>query len=266
MTLKLAADNKMHFYKTGTTIDMVPPYAASLVTGFIVTGRGSSDVLIVDSMSAGASSIAIDHATLSILRDNAISAGTNVTVSGGILNFNGFADAIGNLTLTAGSQAFVGTINNNATITVSSSTLSAVSIICDTLIIGAPSAAVAANAENAAATSDAVAAQTVSETTAAAIEDAVASVAEQPAADAANPAAVEETSSSSVLPAVDAPQSALAAMPTDIRTDTAPEFVTAAVLPQRNGTAKERSDIDSTASRKAFLKIVQPRPLRGCGN
>ena len=89
MTLKLAADGKMHFYKTGTTIDMVPPYAASLVTGFIVTGRGSSDVLIVDSMAAGASSIAIDHATLSILHDNAISAGTNVTVSGGILNFNG---------------------------------------------------------------------------------------------------------------------------------------------------------------------------------
>jgi hypothetical protein len=74
-----------------------------------------------------------------------ISAGTNVTVNGGVLNFNGHTTGIGDLTITGGGQVFATAINNN-TITVASGTLTAVSIVCDTLTIGSSTGAAASAA------------------------------------------------------------------------------------------------------------------------
>ncbi len=48
-------------------------------------------------------SLLVDHATLDLNQDNAISAGTNVTIEGGILDLNGNTDTIGELTLISGS-------------------------------------------------------------------------------------------------------------------------------------------------------------------
>ena len=86
-------------------------------------------------LGGGNDNLLVDHTTLNIGRDDAISAGTNVTVIGGVLNFNGHNDAIGDLTVTDNGQANVTSINNTTT-TVASGTLTAVSIVCDTLIIG----------------------------------------------------------------------------------------------------------------------------------
>lgn len=51
----------------------------------------------------GVNSLLIDHATLKINQDNAISAGTDVTINGGVLDLNGKTDAIGDLVMTSGS-------------------------------------------------------------------------------------------------------------------------------------------------------------------
>jgi hypothetical protein len=97
-------------------------------------------------LGAGANSLWLDHVTLVLARDEAISAGTKVTVDGSMLDFNGHADSIGNLTLTNGGQAHVTALVNTAT-TVTSGTLTATSIVCDTLTIGSPSVA-AVQADN----------------------------------------------------------------------------------------------------------------------
>jgi hypothetical protein len=135
ITLKLAADGKLHFYKTGTTTDVVPPQAPANVFGIDVTGRSTGDVLTVDSMGTGVPSLAVHNVTLIISRNNAISAGTSVTIDAGVLDFNGHSDNIGNLLIINGGQAAVTTLSNNTT-TVKSGTLTATSIICDTLTIG----------------------------------------------------------------------------------------------------------------------------------
>ena len=50
-------------------------------------------------LGTGNNSLLIDHATLKINQDNAISAGTDVTIDGGTLDLNNKTDAIGYLTL-----------------------------------------------------------------------------------------------------------------------------------------------------------------------
>ena len=60
-----------------------------------------------------------------------------MTVDGGVLNFNGHSDDIGNLTLTANGQANATAVKNSTT-TITSGTLNAASIACDTLAIGSP--------------------------------------------------------------------------------------------------------------------------------
>ena len=47
-------------------------------------------------LGGGLNNLLLDNVTLNLDRDNAFSAGTNVTVSGGALNFNGHATAMGN--------------------------------------------------------------------------------------------------------------------------------------------------------------------------
>jgi hypothetical protein len=82
-------------------------------------------------------SLWLDHVTLNLAHDDAITAGTNVTIDGGTLNYNGYTVAIGNLTVKNGGQVTAPVINNDTT-TVESGTLTATSIICDTLTIGSP--------------------------------------------------------------------------------------------------------------------------------
>jgi cyclophilin family peptidyl-prolyl cis-trans isomerase len=116
--------------------------------------------------------LAIDHATLRIDQDNAISAGTDVTILGGTLDLNGRTNTLGDVKLISGSiqngslnaasynilsgnvtaalsgsgaltktttgQFTAGTINAS-NVTVSAGSLSATSIVCDTLTIGSAS-------------------------------------------------------------------------------------------------------------------------------
>jgi hypothetical protein len=142
LTLQLTGDGMLHIYRTGTTTDAVPPQLAANVTGIQVTGRGTSDVLTVVSMGAGVPSLTVVNATLSVSQDDAVAAGTIVTIDGGVLNFNGHSDPIGNLIVKNNGQANVTAINNTTT-TVESGTLTATSIVCDTLTIGTASGAAA---------------------------------------------------------------------------------------------------------------------------
>ena len=102
-------------------------------------------------LGTGTNALLIDHTPLIFDRDDAISAGTNVTVNGGVLNYKGHADAIGNLTVKNSGQV-IGTAIHNTNTTVELGTLSAASITCDTLIIGASHLAAAPTALTAAAT------------------------------------------------------------------------------------------------------------------
>jgi hypothetical protein len=139
-------------------------------------------------LGAGYDHLAIDHATLKIDRDNAISAGADVTIIGGTLDLGGKTDAIGDLKMIGGSiingslyAASYNILSGTATavlngigaltkttsgqfsagnivasnVTVSAGTLSATSIVCDTLTIGS-----AQNAANAAAPQSSVASST----------------------------------------------------------------------------------------------------------
>jgi hypothetical protein len=81
--------------------------------------------------------LTIDHAAWTIDKENAIPAGTKVTVNGGFLDFNGYLDALGDLTLMDGGKVSATAIHNGATQVVSG-TLIAGSIICDSLTIGTP--------------------------------------------------------------------------------------------------------------------------------
>jgi hypothetical protein len=86
-------------------------------------------------LGAGDNALALDHSTIILQKDNAISAGTTVTVDGGVLNFNGHADQIGDLIVKNNGQVLGGSIRNGTT-TVSSGILAVSSIVCDSLIIG----------------------------------------------------------------------------------------------------------------------------------
>ena len=141
LTLTLGGDGKLHLYETGTTVDAVPPHDPTKVSGLNIFGRDTNDVLSDDYAGAFAE-LLLDHATLRLDQDNALSADTNVTINGGILDSNGHTSALGNFTLTSGGQANIAAINNTTT-TVSSGTLTATSIVCDTLTIG-PSSGTAA--------------------------------------------------------------------------------------------------------------------------
>ena len=52
----------------------------------------------------GVNDLTLDHVTWNLTRDDAISAGTKVTVDGGELNYNGHAAAIGDLTILNGGR------------------------------------------------------------------------------------------------------------------------------------------------------------------
>ncbi len=88
-------------------------------------------------LDTGTNNLLIDHAIVTLDRDHAISAGTEVTVDGGTLDYNGHADAIGDLLVKNNGQVIGTTLNNSAT-TVESGMLTAASIDCDTLTIGIP--------------------------------------------------------------------------------------------------------------------------------
>jgi fibronectin type 3 domain-containing protein len=135
LTLKRDADGKLHVYETDTTTDAVPPHNPAMVLGIDVTGRTTADELTVVSVDASIPTLTVNGGTLRLGADDALFTGTNVTVNGGVLDFNGHTSPMGNLTLTGGAEARVPTINNTTT-TIASGTLTASSIVSNTLTIG----------------------------------------------------------------------------------------------------------------------------------
>ncbi|MCC6124580.1 MAG: hypothetical protein IT426_06445 [Pirellulales bacterium] len=152
LTLQLGTDGKLHVYRTGGTEDALPPHDPAKVLGIDITGGGLGDVMTAVSMGAGIPELSLHSATLLLGQDDALSAGANVTVDGGALNYNGHPAAIGNLLVKNDGQV-VGTAIHNSATTISSGTLTAVSIVCDALTIGSPAPA-AASASAAAAFAD----------------------------------------------------------------------------------------------------------------
>ncbi len=134
LTLQLS-DGKLHVYRTGDTADAVPPHNPANVLGIDVTGRGLGDVMTAAATGTGIAELAIHRATLLLGQEDALSAGMNVTIDGGMLDFDGHAAAIGNLFVRNDGRVTGTAIDNNAT-TVESGTLTAFSIVCDTLTIG----------------------------------------------------------------------------------------------------------------------------------
>ncbi len=132
MTLKLAADGKLHIYKTGTTDDVVAAQWPADVSAVYVTGRGTGDVFTVESMGTGASSLVVHDATLTVSQNYAIPATTDLTIDGGALMLGGYADTFGTLAVINGGQA------------------TATSIVCDSLVIGSAAAAGSSSLANAA--------------------------------------------------------------------------------------------------------------------
>ena len=110
--MKQGDDGKLHVYQTGAATDAVPPHNPIMVTGISITGRDTNDI-VIDEYSGAYSSLLVKNATLKINQDNAISAGTNVTIDGGILDLNGKTDTIGDLLLKSGS-VLNGTLYANA--------------------------------------------------------------------------------------------------------------------------------------------------------
>ena len=111
-----------------------------------ITVNGSAPIAashaanIAFDLGGGVNNLTLDHVTYNLAQDDAISAGTKVTVDGGALNYNGHADPIGDLLIENGGQVIAPSIDN-ATTTVSSGTLTTGSIVCDTLTIGSFGAA-----------------------------------------------------------------------------------------------------------------------------
>ncbi len=164
LTLQLAADGNLYIYQTGTTTNVVPPYAEAGLNSVTVTGlNGAGEALTVDlsggmpipiggitfnagtgggnslsvigapggnsvvmsasqitdnslapiyysnvtyfgfNLVGGANSLSINGTTLKINQDNAISAGTSVTIDNSTLDLNGKTDTIGSLLLRSGS-------------------------------------------------------------------------------------------------------------------------------------------------------------------
>jgi hypothetical protein len=65
-------------------------------------------------LGGGVNNLKIDHAAVSIDRDDAISAGTQVTVDGGAAAFQRPRRRVGDLTLLGNSQAHVAALANTA--------------------------------------------------------------------------------------------------------------------------------------------------------
>ena len=142
--LGAGSGNALALKGTAGNDDAVLTAAQATLNGSAPIAYGNVAFFTFD-LGTGENSLLIDHATLNLHQDAAISAGTKVTVDGGVLNFNGHADAIGDLTLIDNGQANVTALSNTIT-TVASGTLTATSIVCDTLIIGSsPGAANAAS-------------------------------------------------------------------------------------------------------------------------
>jgi hypothetical protein len=80
LTLTLGGDGKLHFYRTGTTTDAVPPHDPAKVTGISVVGRGLGDVL-VDNYGAAYGTLHFSQATVQAGPINA----TTVNVQSGQL-------------------------------------------------------------------------------------------------------------------------------------------------------------------------------------
>ncbi|MCC6125341.1 MAG: cadherin domain-containing protein, partial [Pirellulales bacterium] len=174
LTLQLGGDGKLHVYRTGGTEDAVPPHAPAMVLGIDIAGNGLGDVMTAVSMGAGIPELSVKDATLIFSQDNALSAGANVTVDGGILDLNHKAGTLGGFTLLSGGVlngilhaasyriesgsvtaamdgpgellkttvgAAVATEIGAATVTVEAGQLSATSIITESLIVGGVAAA-----------------------------------------------------------------------------------------------------------------------------
>ena len=95
----------------------------------------------------GENNLLVDHATLRIDRNNAFSANTNVTVDGGLLDFNGKTTPIGDLVVKTGGQVTAASIANQI-FTVQSGTLTADTIVADSLFIGSQSVVFTATASD----------------------------------------------------------------------------------------------------------------------
>ena len=120
--MQLSGDGKLHIYHTDAETDAVLPHNPAMVTGISIAGRDTNDILI-DDYNGGYASLLINNSTVKISQDNAISAGTNVTIDGGILDLNTMSDSIGNLLLKSGS-VINGTLYAN-TYTIESGTITA---------------------------------------------------------------------------------------------------------------------------------------------
>ncbi|MCC6126938.1 MAG: cadherin repeat domain-containing protein, partial [Pirellulales bacterium] len=142
LSMELGADGKLHVYRTGGTEDAVPPHHPAMVLGIDVTGNGLADVMAAVSMGAGIPELSLKSATLILDHDGALSPGVNVTVDGGALNYNGHAAAIGDLLVKNDGQVIAAAIDNSAT-TVALGTLTASSLVSDSLTIGLPAPAAA---------------------------------------------------------------------------------------------------------------------------
>jgi hypothetical protein len=94
-----------------------------------ITDNGSAPIYYSNvayfgfNLTGGSNSLAINNATLKINQNNAISAGTNVTINAGVLDLNGKTDAIGSLVMTSGS-IFNGTLSASS-YTIDSGTVTA---------------------------------------------------------------------------------------------------------------------------------------------
>ena len=53
LTVTLGSDGKLHAYRTGTTIDAVPPHVFANVTGIQITGRSDADDELTVDFGAG---------------------------------------------------------------------------------------------------------------------------------------------------------------------------------------------------------------------
>ena len=152
--------------------DTVTMNASQIVVGGSAPIGYLNTAYFAFSLGGGADSLTLDHATLMLSQDNAISAGTSVTIDGGILDLNGKTDTISDITMTSGSivngtlqattynvesgtvtatlvgsgnlnktttgQATAGVINTS-NVTISAGQLTATSINTGTLTIGAGS-------------------------------------------------------------------------------------------------------------------------------
>jgi hypothetical protein len=146
LNLTIGADDKLHAYISGSTIDSIPAHDPALIAGIHIAGRNLSDVLTLN-YAGNYLDLTIDRATVDVNRNNAFTSATHIVIDGGALNMNGHSSNIGNLLVTNDGQANFAEIHNHTT-TVTSGVLVANSIECDTLVIGAGSTA-AGNPTNA---------------------------------------------------------------------------------------------------------------------